>query len=334
MVGKIDVGRAPDGILEMDNDLILQEFELALRSSGASDGTVKSYISAVKDFLRFINNKPLREVTLRDVMSWRNEKARRGFGKSRGRDPVKWATTLHYYTIFVRRFLEWLGLGLRVPSYRKSPRRIEILTNDEVARLFNACRRADERLILRLLLETGLRSRELLGLRAVDVDFQNKVIRIREAKYGKERYVTAPQGTFAMLRSWIEVNGLGPEDPLFKLSYEGLYKKLKRLARRAGVDPRKVRPHVLRHTFATLALRRGMSLPSLQALLGHSDIKTTQVYLHLSIEDIKREYEEKFELINSCPRCGKGVPPNSAFCPHCGAPLSAKGEAMATGLSQ
>lgn len=330
MVGKIDVGRAPEGLLEMDNDAILQEFELALRSSGASEGTVKSYISAIRDFLEFVNNKPLREVTLRDVLAWRNEKARKGFEGSKSRDPAKWATTLHYYTIFVKRFLEWLGLNVKVPSYRKSPRRVEVLTDEEIAKLFNACRRADERLILRLLLETGLRSRELLGLRVNDIDFQNKLIRVREAKYGKERYVTASQGAFAMLRSWIEINGLGPEDPLFRLSYEGLYKKLKRLAKRAGVDPRRVRPHVLRHTFATLALRRGMSLPSLQALLGHSDIKTTQVYLHLSIEDIKREYEEKFELVNACPRCGRGVPPNSLFCPYCGTPLGARGGAEAT----
>ncbi|MEM0365741.1 MAG: tyrosine-type recombinase/integrase, partial [Acidilobaceae archaeon] len=57
-----------------------------------------------------------------------------------------------------------------------------------------------------------------------------------------------------------------------------------------------VRPHILRHTFATEALRRGMSLPILQRILGHSDLKVTQLYLHLTAEDVRREYERVFGI--------------------------------------
>lgn len=109
-----------------------------------------------------------------------------------------------------------------------------------------------------------------------------------------------------------------------------MYKKLKRLALRAGIPPGKVRPHVLRHTFATRALRSGISLPSLQRLLGHTDIRTTQVYLHLTIDDIKREYREKLENKLStiagegllCPSCRRSIPADAVFCPYCGTSIS------------
>lgn len=332
---KLDLGEAPEDILELGNEDILREFQATLQAAGASKETIKAYTAAIKDFLLFIGNKPLREVTLRDVVNWRNERLANGFPGTKTDDKQRWQVTLHYYTILLRRFFKWLGVRIRIPGAKRLPSRIDALSDEEIGALFAAARKPHDKLILNLMLTTGLRSRELLELRTGDIDFNRRVIRVRSAKYGKERLVTAPNDVFEMLDAWIKLNDLKPKDKLFKLTYSALYKKLKKLARKAGIDPVKLRPHVLRHTFATLAIRRGMSLPSLQRLLGHSDIRTTQVYLHITIDDIKREYDEKIGgtvlKVKQCPTCSKQVPLDAVFCPYCGSPLAEEIEKVSAG---
>lgn len=324
MPRSLDVGRAPRDILYLDNKSIVEEFLAALIAAGASSDTVKAYRSALMDFIEFIGDKPLREITLSDVNRWRITRLEKGFKRSKSSDKRSWLTTLHYYTLFLRRFFEWLGLGVKVPVTRKPVRRVEALRDEEVERLLRACSDPLDNVIVRLLIDTGLRSRELIGLRVEDIDFDNREIIVREAKYGRERRVLVTRETLDVLRSWVKLKRLKPGDRVIPLTYSGLYKRIKRLAKRAGISVSKLRPHVLRHTFATRALRRGVSLPALQRLLGHKDIKTTQVYTHLTLEDIRREYS-KLEggfpgntVFKYCPRCGREWVPGARFCPLCG----------------
>lgn len=320
---KLDLGEAPEGILELENEDIIREFEATLQAAGASKETIKAYLSAIRDFLLFTGNKPLREITLRDVINWRNSRLAKGFPGAKTGDNGKWQVTLHYYSILLRRFFKWLGLRLNIPGIKRIPAKIDALSDEEITSLLSAAKKPQDRLIIQLFLSTGLRSRELLDLRVGDIDFNRRIIRVRSAKYGKERLVTAPPEVFETLEAWIKLNNLKPRDKLFKLTYGSLYKKLKTLAKKAGLDQSRVRPHVLRHTFATMAIRRGLSLPSLQRLLGHSDIRTTQVYLHITIDDIKKEYDAKIggSVVNStqCPSCSRLIPLDALFCPYCGA---------------
>ena len=333
MPSRIDLGTAPDYILELSNEEIVEEFLAILEASGASPETIKAYRAALMDFIDYLGDKPLRMVRLKDIVGWRNHRLKTGFRRPRTRDRNAWQVTMHYYNLYVRRFLKWLGIRIYIPNVRKPPRRIEALTDQEVSRLYSAIKDPLDKLILDLLLDTGLRSRELINLRVEDIDFDNSIIVVREAKYGKERRVVVTSKTLQELRAWIILRSLSSKDRVIPLTYSGLYKRLKRLGRRAGIDPRKIRPHVLRHTFATRALRKGMNIISLQRLLGHSDIKTTQVYTHLTIEDIRNEYKALMENTRRCPKCLREVPPDAVFCPYCGASLSHGNKELPVGTS-
>ncbi len=168
----------------------------------------------------------------------------------------------------------------------------EPLTREEASRLANACEHHEEKLVTWTLLETGLRVSELAGLRKTNLDCQAHRIMV----YGKG----GPYGS----RTKRRVVPLSPRiQPLIEghfalhesigMSPRTIQRLLKRLANRACIS-RPVSPHVLRHTFAVTAIQKGISLPTLQRLLGHDRLTTTEIYLNLSPEDVVREFQSKW----------------------------------------
>jgi integrase/recombinase XerD len=191
---------------------------------------------------------------------------------------------------------------LRAP--RKSQKLPQVLTRGEVARLLGAPRGTDpgvlrDRALLELMYACGLRASEAIGLELGDIDLTAGVLRAR-GKGSKERLVPIGREAIAATRVYVErgrpaLVGLRDEPRLIVnrrgsgLTRQGLYKIVQRYAREAGLDGR-LSPHTLRHTFATHLLAGGCDLRSLQEMLGHADIATTQVYTHLSAERLKDVY--------------------------------------------
>jgi integrase/recombinase XerD len=266
----------------------------ALEASGASPSTIRAYRAALKSFTSHVGSSTrVSELDSRHYVEWLRA-LRRGEALERSRGGRGRSATIHFYGVYVRRFLEWLGVAEGLPAPSRGWRGYsEALKWEDIERLLNASRDLLDALIVAMLAESGLRARELLELRFGDVDLQAGVMRVR-GKYGKERLVPIGPTSRILLAEWARLRSAGPSDRVVPITYQALYKRLKSLAARAGLDPSKVRPHVLRHTFATEALRRGVSLPALQRLLGHSDIKITQQYLHLVWEDVKGEYQRAF----------------------------------------
>jgi integrase/recombinase XerD len=191
---------------------------------------------------------------------------------------------------------------LRAP--RKDQRLPNVLSRDEVARLLAAPHGTDpaalrDRALLELMYACGLRASEAIGLTLGDVDLDAGVLRAA-GKGSKERLVPVGREAISAVRAYVERGrpkfvGLAPEPHLFVnqrgagLTRQGLYKIVQRHARAVGLDDR-MSPHTLRHTFATHLLAGGCDLRSLQEMLGHADIATTQIYTHLSADRLKDVY--------------------------------------------
>ncbi|MCD6323572.1 MAG: tyrosine-type recombinase/integrase, partial [Desulfurococcales archaeon] len=263
---------SPEDVAELGVWEALEEFLMSLEAAGASEKTVKAYRAGISDFLKFVGKEKVRDLRVGDFTRWKLERMRKGFPKG-SKDRRKAQMTLHYYSLYVRSFLKWLGVVKSAPAVSRPRGRsqVSVLTPKEVYALLNAARDVIDVLVVALLFETGLRAQEVLSLTIDDIDLENREIKVRNAKYGEERTVFFGPLTQAVLQRYLRTVSEG--NKLIPLSYSGLYKRLKSLARRAGVDPSKVRPHILRHTFATEALRRGLNLVALQTLLGHKDIK-------------------------------------------------------------
>ncbi len=158
-----------------------------------------------------------------------------------------------------------------------------------------------DRAMLELLYATGMRVSELVSLNLADIDTKGGYVRCF-GKGHKERIIPIYEGVAKVLDEYIEEARLrlvhnGDETAVFlnvrgeRLTRQGLWQILKGYARAAGLEAQ-ITPHTLRHSFATHMLNGGADLRSVQELLGHASISTTQIYTHLTSEHIRRTYEK------------------------------------------
>jgi integrase/recombinase XerD len=193
---------------------------------------------------------------------------------------------------------------LRAP--RSRARLPKVLSRDEVGELLRQPRGTSpgalrDRALLETMYACGLRASEAITLELSRLDLEAGIVR-PHGKGSKERIVPVGSVALRSLREYLErgrpkLVGLRDEPHVFvnarggALSRQGLYKIVQRYARAAGLEQR-MSPHTLRHTFATHLLAGGCDLRSLQEMLGHADIGTTQIYTHLSPERLREVYFE------------------------------------------
>ncbi len=173
------------------------------------------------------------------------------------------------------------------------------LKQDELKGLLEAPKRMRDRLIIKLLYETGMRVGELCSLTIGDVDLDSSEITIQEAKRHREgrKVPLVNSWTKTMLRDYIGTRKIR-KDPLFisnkrgPLSRRQVERLIWNYGETIGLDKDKRHPHVLRHTHAVHALKSGIDLRTLQQNLGHSSIEVTAIYLTMDIDDRKEEYSK------------------------------------------
>jgi len=173
------------------------------------------------------------------------------------------------------------------------------LKEDELKALLEAPRRMRDRLIIKLMYETGMRVGELASLTIGDVDLEASEITIQRAKRHEEgrKVPIVNSWTKTMLHDYIGTRK-NRKDPLFvsnkrgPLSRRQVERLVSSYAEKVGIEPDKRHPHVLRHTHAVQALKSGIDLRTLQQNLGHSSIEVTAIYLTMDIDDRKEQYSK------------------------------------------
>jgi integrase/recombinase XerD len=275
---------------------------------GLSRNTLEAYRSDLLQFGRFLEPRGLDAVTAEsaDVARFLTDLA-----EGNGR-PVASPATVHRKAACLRSFYRHLRReGVResdptasISSPRRDQRLPKVLNREEVRRLLAQPKGTEptahrDRALLELMYACGLRASEAIGIDLRDIDLESGVLRARGTG-SRERVVPVGRAAIEAVRIYIERGRRGLlrgrlEAKLFvnfrgePLTRQGLYKIVRRHATTAGLADR-MSPHTLRHTFATHLLAGGCDLRSVQEMLGHADVATTQLYTHVTSQRLKDVY--------------------------------------------
>src|SRR3989304_2287274 len=189
----------------------------------------------------------------------------------------------------LRYYLRRMGQNKRaiaLPSLKQDTRLPVILNRAELKELFKAPALLKHRIVLTLIYSAGLRGQEVVNLKLSDIDFERKTIHIRQSKYKKDRIVPLSILIAKGLKKYIAVehphvwlfNGKEPDG---RYSVRGLSWVMRETLKKTSVK-KEVNLHSLRHSYATHLLEEGLNIVTLKELLGHADITTTMIYLHVA----------------------------------------------------
>ena len=287
-------GAAPPPVQEF-LDYLRVERKLANNTLAAYGADLKSYMGFLAD--RGETPSTVNAETISDFL-WHR--------RSQGLKPsslLRLTETLKQF----HRYLRTEGQAATDPTAslagpKQSSRLPKVLSAEDVQRLltFTPARPRDAdrrfRAMLELLYAAGLRVSELVGLRREQVDLDTGFVRAW-GKGGKERLVPIHRRAIQTLQSYLALKKIEPTGFLFPnaagkpLTRVAFWYQLRKRAKEAGVF-KPLSPHVLRHSFATHLLRGGADLRSVQEMLGHADISTTQIYTHVDREALKRAHKK------------------------------------------
>ncbi len=266
----------------MTKDEVLERVQFHAVLRGLSNNTQEEYVTKAKTFQNYFD-RPATELGLEHVQQYLHYLfTERKLGSG----------SINTYNSGLR-FLFQIALDRpldtsKIPCHRKHRPFPDILTRQEVHNLLDATLNLRNKAILSIMYGAGLRISEVISLKVSDIDSTNMQLLIRNAKGGKDRYAILPEKSLAILREYWKA--YHPKEWLFlsssnnktgsHLTSRAAQDIFREAVMRAGIT-KAVTCHTLRHSFATHLLENGVDLFHIKQLLGHSDISTTCIYLHL-----------------------------------------------------
>jgi site-specific recombinase XerD len=256
---------------------LLEKLEENLLLRNYSKETIKGYLIHVKNYLKFLSpNQLVGEETARKFI----------LNELKNKEPSSVSHAIFAIEYFFKNILKQ---DLSMPKPKRNKKIPEILTRQEIQEMINSLNNIKHKLILKFLYGCGLRVSELISLKKHDLNFQEEMIHIHLGKGKKDRFVKIPESVSEEIQAYEKLNNeefLFPSNRGGKLTKKTIAKIVENAGEKAGIK-KPVYPHLLRHTFATHLLESGTDLRIIQKLLGHSDIKTTQIYTQISQASIK-----------------------------------------------
>ncbi|MHB8091198.1 MAG: site-specific integrase [Syntrophales bacterium] len=275
----------------------------ALKLNGKGERTQEAYARHVRKLIEFFNGKEPDQITeeeltryfihRQDINKWQPNTMR-----------ICYSAIKFFYLHVVQRDWHLLKV-IKAPTEKRLP---SVLSREEVNVILSKVTTFHNFVFLSTIYSCGLRLQEGLFLQVSDIDGKRKLIHVHRGKGAKDRYVPLPDSTYALLRRyWITHRNprlifpalgrgcnLGPTSlaPMAIESVQGAFREAKIAA---GIRKRRVSIHTLRHSYATHLLEAGVNIRAIQRYLGHSQLETTMVYLHLT----NKGQEDAYGIINA-----------------------------------
>lgn len=189
----------------------------------------------------------------------------------------------------LRYYFRLMGMNknaIALPSLKKETKLPVILNSSELKALFAAPQLLKHRIVLTLTYSAGLRGQEVINLKISDVDFERKTIHIRQSKYKKDRIVPLADSMALGLKKYLQAENphiwlFNGKEPDGRYSTKGLSWVMRETLKKTSIT-KEVNLHSLRHSYATHLLEQGINIVTLKELLGHAQITTTMIYLHVA----------------------------------------------------
>jgi site-specific recombinase XerD len=251
-----------------------------------SERTIETYLKCMRNFVIHYGKSPedMGHSAIRDYLYYLLKEKN-----------ASQATISQHYSALKFFYQTTLGRdwdALKIPRSRREKKLPIVLSREEVGAVLDSVRNLKYRTILMTIYSGGLRLGEALSLKVSDIDSQRMMIHVRRAKGNKDRYTLLGNRSLEMLRNYWSI--YRPQDLLFPsrragqpICPTGTQKAFKEALYKTGIK-KKASVHTLRHSFATHLLEEGTEIPYIQNLLGHSDPRTTSIYLHVARKKLSK----------------------------------------------
>lgn len=263
-----------------DFENVIKKLSVQVDLRGQSKSTLQNYSRRLALFV--IHFKSLPENVSEDEI---NE-----YLAALARDPKAPSRSSFKHMVYgLRYYYRLLGLNkkaIALPSLNRDTKLPVILNRSDLKELFAAPKLLKQRIVLALIYSAGLRGQEVINLKISDVDFERMTIHIRQSKYKKDRIVPLSPKMAKGLKKYLKAENphiwlFNGKQPSSKYSVRGLSWVMRENLKKTSIN-KEVNLHSLRHTYATHLLEEGLNIVTLKELLGHAEITTTMIYLHVA----------------------------------------------------